>query len=98
MSDILIKGIDLPKDSKISISVTSNGSAYLGIEPAYSEKKFETVVLQPHGRLIDADEIARRFNYYAAICRGRKAFALAEAWETSAEHICEAETVIEARI
>lgn len=56
MSDIVIKGIELPKEGKISISITSNGNAYLGIEPAYSQKKFETVVLPAHGRLGDLDK------------------------------------------
>jgi len=58
MSDIVIKGIELPKEGKISISITANGNAYLGIEPAYSQKKFETVVLpEPHGRLIDENDL-----------------------------------------
>lgn len=56
MNDIVIRGVDLPKDGKISISITSDGNAYLGIEPAYSQKKFETVVLPSHGRLGDLDK------------------------------------------
>lgn len=59
MSDIVIKGIELPKEGKISISITSDGNAYLGIEPAYSQKKFETVVLPPHGKLISTDVLQR---------------------------------------
>ena len=54
------------------------------------------VELPSHGRLIDADEMARQFNYYADICRKRKASVLEEAWETSARHINEADTVIPA--
>ena len=49
-----------------------------------------------HGRLIDADKMARQFNYYAEVCRKRKASVLEEAWETSARHINEADTVIPA--
>ena len=94
MAEILIKGIDLPKDSKISISITSNGSAYLGIEPAYSEKKFETIVLQHHGRLGDLDKL---FNDLKRMCV-LDSLAYTTAHEILQGLVKNAETVIEASI
>lgn len=59
---VLLKGIDLPKEGRITLQIGYDGSIYSVSKFKLEEEKYETYshaveVLTPHGRLIDADKI-----------------------------------------
>ena len=66
MSDILIKNMEIPKDSKyVDVRIFRDGWATTASveEPFY--KKMDVVeVPTPHGRLIDADALKDTLDYY----------------------------------
>ena len=69
MADLLIKGMEMPKDDILRIEICPNGQVNRIIGWAISEKKnAKAIELPPHGRLIDCD----------VLCK-----ALLEAWHTS---------------
>ena len=51
MSDVLIEGMEMPKNHTVSIILTPNGYAYTG------KKRLEIIEIPPHGALIDVDKI-----------------------------------------
>ena len=55
---ILIKGMKMPKDKPIRIVLNPNGQLFIDHGVHFTE--YETVELQPHGRLIDAEELSDR--------------------------------------
>lgn len=60
MSDLLIKGMDLPKKGRVSlIAVFSDGDVkYIDRETFFSFRLPQKAIeLPPHGRLIDATEL-----------------------------------------
>ena len=55
MADILIRGMEMPKDGYIDVRLFPDGLAYIQTgEPPYY-RAFGAIELPPHGRLIDAD-------------------------------------------
>lgn len=61
MSDILIKGMGIPKDCKyVDVRIFRDGTATTSSaeEPFY--KKMDVVEVPKHGRLIDADALERK--------------------------------------
>ena len=53
MSDLLIKGLGLPKEGcHHTLSIYDDGSVEIG-----SKNSYRAVELPPHGRLIDADKL-----------------------------------------
>ena len=67
MSDILIRGLEMPKDGFITITVTSDGRVVGNskkesgrFEYLDNEDIAKAVPVPPHGRLIDADKIPYR--------------------------------------
>ena len=57
---ILIKGMEMPKDKPIRIVLNPNGQLFVDHGVHFTE--YEAVELPPHGRLIDADALQRRFD------------------------------------
>lgn len=55
---ILIKGIDMPKEGRLKIEITSDGLVWIdkGGE-FYAHKDYAIQIPMPHGRLVDADKI-----------------------------------------
>lgn len=63
MSDILIKGIELPKEVEVPVSYTvwPKGHTYIHWDgTVYGETK--AIEMPPHGRLIDADQLQEVLN------------------------------------
>lgn len=63
MSDILIKGMEMPKKGNIGFLLYSDGSVEICGTGSLSKPLFgvpfeKAVALPPHGRLIDADELS----------------------------------------
>ena len=67
MSDILIKNMEIPKDSKyVDVRIFRDGTATTSTaeEPFY--KKMDVVeVPTPHGRLVDCDEVFQRLKRFS---------------------------------
>ena len=55
MTDILIRGISMPKNEPLRITLYPNGQALVDRGVYYDE--FEAVELPPHGDLIDRDDL-----------------------------------------
>ena len=54
---ILIKGIDLPKEGRLKIEITSDGLVWIDTgRRFYAHKDYAIQIPTPHGRLIDGDE------------------------------------------
>lgn len=58
---ILIKGMDMPKEGDF-IVIRPDGKAYYVSANPQSAYEGEAVPISPHGRLIDADELADQIN------------------------------------
>lgn len=55
---ILIKGIDLPKEGRLKIEITSDGLVWIDTgRRFYAHKDYAIQIDRPHGRLIDRDDI-----------------------------------------
>lgn len=59
MSDVLIKGMKMPKDKPIRIVLNPNGQLFVDHGVHFTE--YEAVELPPHGRLIDADAMSEKY-------------------------------------
>ena len=57
MSDVLIKGMKMPKDNPVTINIYRDGSWV----NAYTKENGEAIEVPPHGRLIDADALTAKF-------------------------------------
>jgi len=71
MSEILIRGMEIPKDRPLIIKISPDGTVYMsqGIY-GIGHGVATAVPIPPHGRLIDADELIREHradNYDYAI-------------------------------
>lgn len=86
MSDVLIKGMKMPKDKPIRIVLNPNGQLFVDHGVHFTE--YEAVELPPHGRLIDADEMLQ----FLVETFGEEVKA-GFAWKTISEHCI---TIIEA--
>lgn len=64
MSDILIKGMEMPKDAPIIIKICSDGS----VSRVHEGVVATAVPVPPHGRLIDADALREEVKKHAAPC------------------------------
>ena len=66
---ILIKGMKMPKPGRYEavIIVLDKSTAEIAISPAEDDigywKEYPLVPVPPHGRLIDADAVLRRYDY-----------------------------------
>ena len=57
MADLLIKGVCLPKDwEMLNVNIGRDGKVSLSFD-LKGEKIAESIIVPPHGRLIDADEL-----------------------------------------
>ena len=57
MADILIRGMEMPKDHSLWLWIEQDGTVY-NLKPAYGGGlQGQYIVLPPHGRLIDADAL-----------------------------------------
>jgi hypothetical protein len=52
MADILIRGMELPKNEPLLVKINPDGSVSTTAKNGY--KKYEAVQVLPHGRLVDA--------------------------------------------
>ena len=81
MPDILIRGMEMPKDNNAtSIIIFSNGKVSLAHDKKYAEYAEAVPLPEGHGRLIDADALEREisdaiYNYWNG---GDNGFYLAE--------------------
>lgn len=57
MSDILIKGMEMPKNEPLLVKINPDGSVSTTAKNGY--KKYQAVPVPPHGRLIDADVLIK---------------------------------------
>ncbi len=67
MSDILIKNMEMPKEGcHHTLSIYADGSVEIG-----SKNNYMAIELPPHGRLIDADKLAKSLELwgYSAVDR-----------------------------
>jgi hypothetical protein len=55
MSDILIRGIELPKNEPLRLVLNPNGQLF--VDHGVTFEEYEAVELPEHGRLIDADKL-----------------------------------------
>lgn len=63
MSDILIRGMEMPKGRPVCIVIDAAGQARrydLNNDRYAGDKLFEAVPVPPHGRLINADKLAQK--------------------------------------
>ena len=65
MPDILIRGMDMPKNEPLRLIINPNGKATVDRGEYYDE--FEAVVLSEHGDLVEADHLRT-----IAYVRGKK--------------------------
>ena len=64
MTEILMKGVELPKgEDVIELTIDSDGCIIFYDGHGKIEQYVE--VIQPHGRLIDADKLAESFKAFA---------------------------------
>ena len=62
MADLVIRGIEMPKDGRITIQIGADGAVYFVEKCTIMAEKYEkgshTILLpEGHGRLIDADAL-----------------------------------------
>lgn len=57
MSDILIRGMELPKNEPLLVKINPDGMVSTTAKNAY--KKYETSAVPPHGNLIDRNALYR---------------------------------------
>ena len=55
MADILIRGMELPKNEPLLVKINPDGSVSTTAKNGY--KKYEAVPVPPHGRLVDVDAV-----------------------------------------
>ena len=88
---IIIRGMKLPKEGRITIEIGSDGAVYsVSKKDIWGEKyesDFPAVELPPHGRLIDADALKDRI---------RGALFWSESDESALDMILNSPTIIEA--
>lgn len=61
MSDVLIKGMEMPKDDYVVMTLYPNGNCYLYYKGCGGIAKTAKVIeVPPHGRLIDADALKQK--------------------------------------
>lgn len=67
MSDILICGMELPKQGRITLQIGSDGAVYVvdkcEITAEKYEKNFKVFEVPPYGRLIDADALLKKCEF-----------------------------------
>lgn len=67
MADILIRGMEMPKDDRITIQIGADGAVYFVEEYTILAEKYEksshaTPLPEGHGRIVDAAEILEKAN------------------------------------
>lgn len=60
MADILIKGLELPTEERISLSIYPNGIVVNHSTLKVEKSRTKAIELPPHGRLIDADKVKKK--------------------------------------
>ena len=60
--NIIIKGMEMPKEESITIQILPSGAVYLEDKLVYEACAVE--IPTPHGRLIDADKLMRDIEEY----------------------------------
>lgn len=58
MGDLLIRGMELPKDEPLLVKINPDGSVSTTAKNGY--KKYKAVPVPLHGRLIDADALKEK--------------------------------------
>lgn len=93
MSDILIRGIEMPKDRGIYIAIDIDGQIYTNQLDALKWQPLEqkAIFVPPHGRLIDADAL----EYEEAYLNGH--YELGDVEIVTREDIESAPTIIPAQ-
>ena len=72
---ILIKGIDMPKEGRLKLEITSDGLVWIDTgRRFYAHKDYAIQIDRPHGRLIDVDALELE-----------KEVELADDWKTAHE-------------
>lgn len=105
MSDLLIKGMEMPKDKPLIIKINPDGAVSSTFDNDY--RKYAAIPVPPHGRLIDADEISEHKYttmppYRREYCDGKpksedEVVAFKFGWNSAIDAITEnAPTIIEA--
>lgn len=68
MADIIIKGMEMPKDGRIIIQIGSDGAVYFVEKCTIMAEKYEksshAIQLPPHGRLGDLDALQDEFKKF----------------------------------
>ena len=58
---VYINGLKIPQDGRVTLQIDSNGGVYVVNKFSIASEKYEKSMtateIQPHGRLIDADNI-----------------------------------------
>jgi hypothetical protein len=85
---VYISGLEMPQDRRITLQIDSTGGVYVVNKFSTTSEKYEKSMIatdiQPHGRLIDADELVR-------IWRGAKIYGDIEPIVNARPTVIEAE-------
>lgn len=99
MSEILIRGMEMPKDRPLIIKISPDGTVYMsqGIY-GIGHGVATAIPVPPHGRLGDLDELEKTFREDADAEWNRFASPVnwADAFDDVANMIAETPTIIEA--
>ena len=97
---LIIYGMKLPKEGRITIEIGSDGAVYsVTKKDIWSEKyesDFPAVELPPHGRLIDADKFVKEARKEYADCWNNGPTGSWMGWRDAAIRADNAPTIIEA--
>ena len=91
---ILIKGIDMPKEGRLKLEITSDGLVWIDTgRRFYAHKDYAIQIDRPHGRLIDADELKEKRE---TMCWKDDCYMTHESDFIDSRHIDNAPTILEA--
>lgn len=69
---IILKGIDLPKEGRLKLEITSDGLVWIDKgKEFYAHKDYALQIPTPHGRLIDWDAFNNKLDIQYAEGRGK---------------------------
>lgn len=94
MSDILIKGMEMPKEREsFTVTIKYNGLVF---DTETMIQVAKAVPVPPHGRCIDADELSAKLNMMLSMAFGEGNTAFHFAYRSLGKMVENAPTIIEA--